>query len=1320
MIKSVKKFYLFIAFLVCLITLTSCIVVNNHEVHLEKKSYELMVGETADAVAWVTKDANKVDVMVGYQSYDSSIATYIDGKIKAIKAGEVRIKAYVVDNPNIYVIATVVVVDDISQTVEFDYSDRMLVGDTQTINYKFAIENTRTLSFTSSNANVATVDENGVVTAKSPGEVKITTKVASLYHENSYKTYTIVIHINYTTYPIVYELNGGINHPNNPEAYATEETPIDILEPKKLGFSFMGWYDNPEFNGTIFTSIQEGTSGAITLYAKWSSADYAIYYELNGGINHLLNPTGYTIGSLPIVLEEPTKNGYTFIGWYQGTERIREIPMETTGDIYLEAKWRVNDYQVSYELNGGVNNELNPNDYNVDKLPIALGEPTRLGYTFAGWMLNDKKVDEIPLEMTGNLTFVATWEVNTYTIEYDLQGGDAVANPNEYTIESETIVLLKPTKLGYSFGGWYSGEAEVAEIAKGSTGDMSLVAKWEVVTYTVSFDVVGGQEVNPLTYTIETEIEILPTTSKEGYDFLGWYNGETKVENIERGTTGNIQLVAKWEIHTYTVLFTEGVASQEVEYGQYAIEPTAPTKEGYTFISWLFNGVVFDFNTPITGNIELVASWEIVSYTITYQLDGGMNHENNPLVYNIDTETIVLSEPSKEGYDFLGWYNGETKVTEITKGSTGDITLTAKWDVQKFTVTFSDGVASQQVEYGTTVTVPTDPVKIGYQFVSWQKDGIDFNFESPINENITLTAKWELLFENGAKVVISTIRTEGNYFVMRSELTSSSTTRLVAYDLGTSMVSEIAKLASLDSTNIWTIEYDENAYYLKTLDGKYVSWTSGNSAKLVDTKYALMITMNDDSTYKISSATDSSRILQLNKDVQYNYFAFYTSVQVGNLVIQNYVEPTDDEKLASAVDALIVDSTVSATLELASTSLYETSVTWSSSNSEIITITTEGEAIIYQPENTTIVVLTATVKLANGATTTKDFEVEVMGVPRFDHTGTEDDPYSVSDAVKAAQQLASNAFSDSVIFVKGIVKSITYSEQYDNYEIVIVDSKDSDVEFKLYRAVKGDTLNVPLQNDTIVASGYIQNYSGNTPELAPNNSVNPTIVTIVDGDSTIVFTYNDEIVTVNHTSANTTNRLDRVFEVTVVEGYVIESVMVNGAAIEGVDGVYTFVIMGDTEVTIETKEDTGGDEKQEITYSYTFVKGILSTSGGTVNLNNINWTYSTMTYAGFDTNTTNKGFQIGSSNNPTNSFILSTSDIMGSIKSIVVNASIASSGKATLSISIGDTSYLNTQSLTTTATDYTITPNVSGEIKISFANTAKAFYIKSITIVYEQ
>lgn len=1249
MIKSVKKFYLFIAFLVCLLTLTSCIVVNHHEVHLEKNTYELMVGETVDAVAWVTKDADKVDVAVGYQSYDSNIATYCDGTIHAITAGEVRIKAYVMDNPDIYVVATVIVVDDISQTVEFTYSDTMIVGDTQTIQYQFAIESERSLEFTSSDSNVATVDENGIVTAKSTGKVNITTKVASLYQENSYKEYTLYIDVVYRVYPIVYELNGGINHSDNPSVYATEETPVNILEPQKLGFIFMGWYDNPECNGDSVTSIQEGTSGEVKLYAKWSTADYAIEYELNGGINHPFNPDGYTIGSLPITLEEPTKNGYTFIGWYQGTERITEIAAETTGNIFLEAKWRINTYTIEYDLQGGMTDSDYPNTYTVEKLPISLSAPTRLGYTFAGWLINGEIVDEISPTTTGNLFLIAKWEINTYTIEYDLQGGNAVANPTEYTIETQTILFLQPTKLGYTF--------------------------------------------------------------------VGWFNEDTKVEKIETGTTGNIYLTAKWEINTYYVSFTEGVASQEVIFGEKAVEPVQPIKEGYTFVAWLLNGEVFDFNTPITSNIELAAFWNPISYTITYQLDGGINSTNNPDTYNINTETIVLSEPTKEGYDFLGWYNNETKITEIVKGSTGDIILNSVWQIQTFTVTFTDNIALQEVEYGATIVEPASPSKIGYQFVSWQKDGIDFDFSTPIKEDVSLVANWKLLFENGAQVVLSTIRKTGNYFAMRSELTSTSTTRLVATDLGTSILSEIAKLASLDSANIWIIEYDEEAYYLKTSSGKYVSWTSGNSAQLSDVKYPLMITVNDDETYTIVSVSSSDRKLQLNSQSGNDYFAFYTSSQIGNIVIQDYIEPSDAEKLEAAVNALQVDSSISTTLVLENTSLYETTVEWTSNNSEIIFINDTGIVTIYQPENTTIVTLTAIVSLANGTTATKDFEVEVIGLPKYDHAGTNEDPYSVADAIRATQQLASNAFGENVVYVKGIVKSVSYNEQYDNYEIIIVDSKDPDVEFKLYRAVKGDTLETPLQNDTIIASGYIQNYNGDTPELSPNNNVNPNIEEVISGDSTIVFTYDETIVTINHSTTYSTNRLDRIFEITSIEeGYVIESVTVNGVKVEATEGVYSFVIMGDTEVIISTKENSGEDV-QEKTYEYTFEKGVFTTAGGITSLNTVSWSYSTITYAGFDST---KGFQIGSKSTPTTNFTLSTSDIKGTIKSIIVNASIASSGTAKLSISVNDTVYLNTQTLTTTATDYSISPNISGEISISFVNTARAFYIKSITIIYEE
>ena len=1388
MIKSVKKFYLFIAFLVCLLTLTSCIVVDSYEVHLDNDHYELMVGQTVDAKAWVTKDANEEDVMIGYQSYDPSIATYADGKINAIKAGEVRIKAYVYDNPDIYTVATVVVVDDISQTVQFDYSEKMIVGEKQTIQYEFAVEDSRVLAFTSSNPTIATVDENGVVVAKSAGEVTLTTKVASLYQENSYKTYTLTIQVNYQTYPIVYELNGGTNHQDNPTEYATEQLPTQLLEPSKLGFAFMGWYDNPECNGEALTSIKEGTTGTVTLYAKWSTADYTIHYELNGGTNHQNNPEGYTIGSLPITLEEPTKAGYTFIGWYQGTEHIKEITKDTTGNLELEAKWRINNYQITYELNGGTNDTTNPNTYNVEKLPIELKNPTKTGYKFAGWMLNDKPITEISASTTGDLTLVATWEAVTYTVTFDVVGGVEVS-PLTYTVETG-LTLPTPTKVGYTFDGWYNNDnAKVETIAKGTTGDITLTAEWTAITYTITFDVVGGTTVANTTYTVEDELT-LPTTSKVGYTFdgwynndnakvetiakgttgdieltaqwtvitytitydvaggdevdnptnytvetptfalkaptkightfLGWYNGETKVEAIEIGTTDNLTLVAKWQINKYTVTFSDGVASQEVEYGKTATAPTNPTKEGYEFVAWQKDGVNFAFDTPITSDIQLVSSWNKITYTITYQLDGGTNATTNPTEYTIDTETFVLSIPTKEGYNFLGWFNGEAEVKEIAKGSTGNLALLAKWEIQTFTVTFSDGVVSQTVEYGATATAPENPVKIGSKFVSWQKDGVDFDFNTEIKEDITLTAKWELMFENGAKVVISTIRTSGNYFAIRSELTTSSTKRLVGTDLGTADLLEVAKKASADLMNVWTIEYDENAYYIKSFDGKYIAWSSGNSAKLSDTMYALMITVNEDGTYVISSVSDSTRKLQFNKDVNYNYFAFYTSEQIGKLLIQDYVEPTDEEKLQAAINAITVDSTVSTTIELAKTSLHETTVSWNSSNTGIILINEDGSTTIAQPETTTTVTLTATVTLPNGKSATKTFEVEVIGVPKYDHAGTAEDPYSVSDATKYAQQLSANAFGDSVVYVKGIVKSVSYSTSYNNYEIILVDSKDSTVEFKLYRAVKDDIIETPYQNDVITASGYIQNYNGNTPELAPNNNVNPSIVKVESGESNITFTYDDQIVTVTHSTTNTTNRLDRVFQISVIkDGYVIESVKTNSQILEAVDGTYTFVIEGDTEVVITAKENAGGTV-QEKTYTYTFAKGALKTSGGTVDLNTVNWTYTSMTYAGFDTNSTNKGFQIGSGSNPTTSFTLSTNGITGKIKSIVVNASIASKGKAKLSISVGGTPYLTSQSLTTTATDYTITPNASGEIQISFENTAKAFYIKSITIIYEE
>ena len=134
------------------------------------------------------------------------------------------------------------------------------------------------------------------------------------------------------------------------------------------------------------------------------------------------------------------------------------------------------------------------------------------------------------------------------------------------------------------------------------------------------------------------------------------------------------------------------------------------------------------------------------------------------------------------------------------------------------------------------------------------------------------------------------------------------------------------------------------------------------------------------------------------------------------------------------------------------------------------------------------------------------------------------------------------------------------------------------------------------------------------------------------------------------------------------------------------------------------------------TYTHTFKSGELKV--GTVTLSGVSWTGAgTVEYWGWDNNSA-KGIQIGSSGKPCKAYSLTTSGIEGTITEVVVNTSTASSGTAKLSISVGGTSYLSNKALTKTATNYTATGEASGDLVISYTNTAKAFYIKSISVTY--
>ena len=206
-------------------------------------------------------------------------------------------------------------------------------------------------------------------------------------------------------------------------------------------------------------------------------------------------------------------------------------------------------YTITYKLDGGKNASGNPKTYKYNAADITLKNPTKKGYKFEGWYIGTRKVTKIAKGTNKNITLTAKWSKVTYKISYKLAGGKAVKNPATYTVTTSTIKLKNPTKKGYKFKGWYNGTKKVTEIKKGSTGNLTLTAKWTVITYKITYKLAGGKNnsKNPKSYKVTTSTIKLKDPTRKGYTFKGWYNGSKKVTTIKKGSIGAITLTAKWK-----------------------------------------------------------------------------------------------------------------------------------------------------------------------------------------------------------------------------------------------------------------------------------------------------------------------------------------------------------------------------------------------------------------------------------------------------------------------------------------------------------------------------------------------------------------------------------------------------------------------------------------------------------------------------------------------------------------------------------------------------------------------------------------------------
>lgn len=461
-------------------------------------------------------------------------------------------------------------------------------------------------------------------------------------------------------YTITFLYNGNTKQENyTPDDDKTLETLFGGT-PTRNGYLFATWQitvNDADSWPAVNTSVDNGVNvngyyGNITLTALWGESDLTITYDYNGGTpNALGNPTLYSVTTTPFTLNNPTRTGYTFLGWTGSNGTTPEVTVKVTPgegeseaheNLSYKANWDANTYTVTFDENGADGGETMADQsftYDADAAALTENAFTRTGYTFAGWnteadgsgdsYADKQEVKNLTDAANGTVILYAQWTANTCTVKFDANGGTGTMADQTFTYDVEQALTANAfTKTGYTFACWntkadgtgtsYADKKEV----KNLTTDSSIVlyAVWTANTYTITYQDEDGNEVGTVTYD----------------------TGDSDV-------TGTI--------------------------------PEVPEKPGYT-------GEWEDYDLTKTEDQTLNPVYTPITYTITYELDNGTNAADAVTEYTIESED-KLPTPTRDLCVFAGWKvttaggnwseNAVIDAGTAVKGFYGDVTLTAQW-----------------------------------------------------------------------------------------------------------------------------------------------------------------------------------------------------------------------------------------------------------------------------------------------------------------------------------------------------------------------------------------------------------------------------------------------------------------------------------------------------------------------------------------------------------------------------------------------------------------------------------------------------------------
>lgn len=610
-------------------------------------------------------------------------------------------------------------------------------------------------------------------------------------------------------FSVVFDANGGLFGDGTEQIEQTVKYGSNLQEPQqpsRSGHELQGWSLREE-GGEMWSFGTDTVTEDITLYAVWEQIPAIIQNienaELDGNEIFMIVPQG--TDSVPLADAVECSEGSVW-RLYHDELGQSEIPTKTAagladGDnvLYIIVTDSASTEFNTYTLTIHRRYEAVISYYDGETLlytdSAMTGEkffagyvPDIRGYTFEGWLDAEGEAYNGSV-IWKELSLFARKTANTYTVTFDENGGGAVEDVK--ATFGETFAFAVPEREGYTFDGWsYNGELVTDGTGTGlSVWDfafsLTLEAVWTINEYTVSLSseneeygtVEGG---GVFEYDSRVSVVAEPV---ENYSFIGWYEDETLVseeaEYTFRMPARDVTLTAKWAIFTLT---TSCGAVEGGTYTQYTeraftagerIILNVQTESGYTWLGWyegdeLFTrSLSYGFYMP-KSDLVLQSRWMECPVTVETS-DGEAGRVSGMPETTVAGETIDLTAKTNEGYTWVGWYLGETLVSEelsisfvMPESDAEKPVYTATWiyytasaatDGSAYThatVTFNTNgadcsVPSQTVTSAIGLEYPETPEWTGHIFRGWYTDAECtevYDFTADITQDLTLYAGW--------------------------------------------------------------------------------------------------------------------------------------------------------------------------------------------------------------------------------------------------------------------------------------------------------------------------------------------------------------------------------------------------------------------------------------------------------------------------------------------------------------------------------------------------------------------------------------------------